>query len=100
MGDEFATREAGTFVPSRRCLAELVNRFASAHQLSCREREVLLLLVHGTNQKAIGDVIGCGHASVRTHLRRMCRKLGCAGTLELVLRLLSESLGNDEKTLG
>lgn len=63
-----------------------VRRFAGEHRLSAREQEILLLLLRGVHPKAMGGVLGCRYASVRTHVGRMCRKLGCSGSLELVLK--------------
>jgi DNA-binding CsgD family transcriptional regulator len=66
-----------------------VRVFALEHRLSEREREILLLLLRGVHPKAMGSELGCQYASVRTHLGRMCRKLGCSGSLELVLKFFS-----------
>lgn len=63
-----------------------IRAFAAEHRLSEREREILSLLLRGVPPKAMGGIIGCRYASVRTHLGRMCRKLGCSGSLELVLK--------------
>jgi DNA-binding CsgD family transcriptional regulator len=60
--------------------------FAAEHRLSEREREVLSLLLRGVHPKAMGSRLGCRYASVRTHLGRMCRKVRCSGSLELVLK--------------
>jgi DNA-binding CsgD family transcriptional regulator len=68
-----------------------VHAFAGEHHLSEREREILLLLLRGVHPKAMGSELGCRYASVRTHLGRMCRKLGCSGSLELVLKFFSRS---------
>lgn len=70
-----------------------VDSFVLEHKLSGREAEILLELLLGAEPKAIGLSIGCGYASVRTHLRRMCRKLGCSGTRELVVRFFSGASG-------
>jgi DNA-binding CsgD family transcriptional regulator len=67
-----------------------VSAFAVAYRLSAREREVLMLLLVGMHPKAIAARIGCGHASVRTHFGRMCRKVSCSGTRELLLRFFTE----------
>jgi DNA-binding CsgD family transcriptional regulator len=63
-----------------------VDAFAIDHGLSQRETEILLLLLRGVHPKAMGSELGCQYASVRTHLGRMCRKLRCSGSLELVLK--------------
>jgi DNA-binding CsgD family transcriptional regulator len=65
----------------------LVSTFAERHGLSQRECEVLGELLLGTHPKAIGERVGCGYSSVRTHLRRIYRKVSCSGSRELVLAL-------------
>lgn len=71
-----------------------VGVFGRMHRFSQREEQILLMLVQGWHPKEIGDAIGCGYASVRTHLRRMYKKLGCSGIRELVVRFLGESLAS------
>jgi DNA-binding CsgD family transcriptional regulator len=71
-----------------------VYRFGISHGLSQRERQILLLLARGAHPKSIGDAIGCGYASVRTHLRRMYAKLGCSGARELMIRFFSEMMAH------
>ena len=68
-----------------------VQTFGSAHQLSPRERQVLDLICRGHHPKAVGDLIGCGYASVRTHLRRMYKKASCSGVRELMIRVFSDA---------
>lgn len=65
--------------------------FSIRYSLSRREQEILVQLARGVPAKSIGCAIGCGHATVRTHLRRVYKKLGCSGSLELLARLLYES---------
>jgi DNA-binding CsgD family transcriptional regulator len=60
--------------------------FALERRLSAREADILLLLLRGMHPKAIGSALGCQYSSVRTHLGRMCRKLECSGSRELVLK--------------
>lgn len=88
---EAACDEAG------RGLMERVEFFGKTHKLSRREREILWWLVRGTHPKAIGEAIGCGYESVRTHLRRMCKKLNCSGTRELLVRFLGEAVRETEQ---
>ena len=68
-----------------------VQTFGSTYQLSPRERQVLDLICRGHHPKAVGDLIGCAYASVRTHQRRMYKKSGCSGVRELVIRVLSDA---------
>ncbi len=63
---------------------------ARSHDLSARESQILVKLASGIDPKAIGHDLGCAYSTVRTHLRRIARKLGCGGTREILIRLLSE----------
>jgi DNA-binding CsgD family transcriptional regulator len=70
-------------------VARHVGVFGRRHRLSVREVQIFLRLVLGS-PKAIGASLGCEYETVRTHLRRMQKKLGCAGTRELLVRFISE----------
>ncbi|MEY2931865.1 MAG: hypothetical protein RL033_2614 [Pseudomonadota bacterium] len=67
-----------------------VNTFGSAYRLSPREHQVLDLICRGHHPKAVAELVGCGYASVRTHLRRIYRKVGCSGVRELMVRFFSD----------
>lgn len=64
---------------------------ASEYRLSPREREILLLIVQGVHLKEVGDRVGCGYSSVRTHVRRMAKKLDCSGSKELIVKFLLDA---------
>jgi len=66
------------------------------YRLSRRERQILTLLAEGTELKAIGSQIGCSYSSVRTHLRRMARKIGCTTTREILIRFFRHELDTPE----
>jgi DNA-binding CsgD family transcriptional regulator len=68
---------------------ERASALARAYRLSGREHEALLLLAQGTHLKEIAVVVGCGYSTIRTHLRRLCRKLGCTGTREVIIKLFA-----------
>lgn len=91
-------RHEAAFEGADRALMERVEAFRKKHGLSGREGEILWWVVRGTHPKAIGEAIGCGYESVRTHLRRMCRKLNCSGTRELLVRFLGDAVR--EEALG
>jgi DNA-binding CsgD family transcriptional regulator len=78
--------EAGARSPEAR-----VAGFARAHGLSPRCAEILRLLGEGHAPKEVAARLHCQHASVRTHLRRMCKRLDCTGTLALLARLFRET---------
>lgn len=74
----------------RATVVQRVGAFGRRHRLSAREEQIFLRLVQGSHPKIIGDALGCDYETVRTHLRRMQKKLGCAGTRELLVRFISE----------
>lgn len=76
--------------PKEGVVARHVGVFGRRHRLSVREVQIFLRLVLGSHPKAIGASLGCEYETVRTHLRRMQKKLGCAGTRELLVRFISE----------
>lgn len=63
--------------------------------LSARERETLVQLALGVHSKQIGAAIGCEYSTVRTHLRRICKKLGCSGTREALVRFFAYDIPYD-----
>lgn len=72
-------------------VAARADQLAIVYRLSPREREVLALLVQGVHQKEIAGRFGCGYATVRTHARRLCHKLSCSGTREVILKFFLAS---------
>lgn len=71
-------------------VAQRVGQFGHRHRFSVREEQIFLRLVLGSHPKAIGASLGCEYGTVRTHIRRMQKKLGCAGMRELLVRFISE----------
>jgi len=71
-------------------VAQRVGQFGKRHRLSVREEQIFLRLVLGSHPKAIGASLGCEYGTVRTHIRRMQKKLGCTGMRELLVRFISE----------
>jgi DNA-binding NarL/FixJ family response regulator len=63
-----------------------VEEWGRAFRLSARERQILTLVARGAHPKQVAAQLGCGYASVRTHLRRLAQKLGCSGTREVLVR--------------
>ena len=59
-------------------------------RLSPRERQVLEALATGVDPKHIGDAVGCNYSTIRTHIRRICTKLGCSGSREAIVRFYAE----------
>lgn len=58
--------------------------------LSPREQQVLEALAAGVDPKQIGDAVGCNYSTIRTHIRRLCSKLGCSGSREAIVRFYAE----------
>ena len=77
-------------LPNESDLDRRLRILAEANELSEREQQIIRLLAGGTHPKAIGAHVGCAYSSVRTHLRRAAKKLGCSGTREIVIRFFSE----------
>lgn len=59
---------------------------AHLYRLSPRETEVLVLVASGVHLKEVAARLGCGYATVRTHLRRLTKKLGCTSARDLLVR--------------
>lgn len=59
---------------------------AEEESLSPREREVLELLASGYIYKEIGDKLGIGIETVRTHVKSICQKMHVRSRLEAVAR--------------
>ena len=51
--------------------------------LTCREREIMLLAIHGHPNKEIARHLGISHRTVELHRSRVMRKMGAATLLEL-----------------
>ncbi len=60
--------------------------------LSGRELEVLRMIAEGLRMKEIADRLRVGVKTAETYRRRLLKKLGCAGTAELVRYALREGI--------
>lgn len=63
--------------------------------LSGREFEVLRMIAEGLRMKEIADRLRVGVKTAETYRRRLLKKLGCAGTAELVRYALREGIVSD-----
>lgn len=57
-------------------LETLIRRYAIAHKLSNRERQVLLASIIGTHDKLLADQIGCSRGTITTYWKRIFGKIG------------------------
>ena len=73
--------------PRRRLAAGDVDAFCLAHELSVREREVLLLLGEGLRYKQIAEKLCISLDTVKTHVSRIYRKTSAAGKTDLFYRI-------------
>ncbi len=60
--------------------------------LTARELDVLRLLADGHHHEEIGQKLGIGAETVRTHLRKACARLGAATRTEAVATALRQGL--------
>jgi DNA-binding NarL/FixJ family response regulator len=84
-----AARRRGVMGAEAQNLDVRATRLARDYGLSPREREILVLVASGVHLKQIGDALGCNYSTVRTHVRRLCAKLGCSGTREAIVKFFS-----------
>lgn len=75
----YLTTEDST--PSER---ELFERFATRHDLSSREREVLRLVLDERTNSEIAAELFVSEATVKYHVRNLLRKTGCHNRLEIL----------------
>ena len=61
--------------------------FCREHDLSIREREVLVLLSDGQRYKQIADRLGISLDTVKSHASRVYRKTGSSGRTDLLYRI-------------
>ncbi|MDF0488354.1 helix-turn-helix transcriptional regulator [Sphingomonas sp. H39-1-10] len=65
----------------------------SLDRLSPREREVLVGILAGLTNKAIGGELGISHRTVEIHRARIMRKLGATSVASLVATAISLGAG-------
>lgn len=69
--------------PSER---QVFERFASLHDLSSREREVLRLVLAERSNSEIAAELFVSEATVKYHVRNLLRKTGCRNRLEILAK--------------
>ena len=63
---------------------EIFERFATRHNLSSREREVLRLVLDERTNSEIAAELFVSEATVKYHVRNLLRKTGCRNRLEIL----------------
>jgi DNA-binding CsgD family transcriptional regulator len=71
----------------RRPAAVDMDAFCGEHELSVREREVLILLVEGQRYKQIADRLSISLDTVKSHASRIYRKTKASGRTDLLYRI-------------
>jgi DNA-binding CsgD family transcriptional regulator len=71
----------------RRLAAGDLDAFCARHELSVREREVLVLLGRGLRYKQIADELAISLDTVKTHVSRIYRKTSSTGKTDLFYRI-------------
>ena len=66
----------------------LVQELNLNERLTMREREVLVMLIHGKTYKAIGDVLYVSENTIRSHVKNIYAKAGVTSRAELINILL------------
>jgi DNA-binding CsgD family transcriptional regulator len=64
-----------------------IDAYCREHDLSVREREVLVLLAEGLRYKQIADRLGISLDTVKSHASRVYRKTGASGRTDLLYRI-------------
>ena len=65
-------------------VADATSRFAEAHGLTARERDVLELVVDGLDVAGIAEALVISTGTVKAHLHRIYKKVGVSGRVELM----------------
>jgi DNA-binding NarL/FixJ family response regulator len=85
------------YIASR--VLKLFQQFAPTEQqdgkgysLSSREKEILLLMVEGNQQQHIADKIFISYETVRTHIKRIYKKLHVASASEAVAKAIRQRI--------
>ncbi len=68
-------------------IADVTTRFADAHGLSAREREVLVLVVDGLRPSQISEELVISQGTVKAHLHRIYHKAGVTGRAGLMAKV-------------
>jgi DNA-binding NarL/FixJ family response regulator len=88
-----------TTVASRvlKLFQQVVPRFVAApihedYNLSTREKEILLFMTEGKDLRAIGELCFISYETVRTHVKKIYKKLHVASASEAVAKAIKQKL--------
>ena len=70
----------------------LVSPDAKDYQLSEREKEILSMMSHGHNYRTVADKAFISYETVRTHVKRIYKKLHVASRAEAILKAQQQGL--------
>lgn len=83
----------------RRVIAKFIDRFSPTasrwkghHSLTCREKQILAMLVEGRSNKQIAAPLGIEERTVKAHVSKLLRKVGAQNRVELSVRAVTDSL--------
>ena len=80
------------YVPPAILEAPEPRRAVGARELTGRQRQVLALVARGLTNQEIGDVLGIGGGTVKSHVAAILRALEVANRTEAVLALVERGL--------
>jgi DNA-binding CsgD family transcriptional regulator len=66
-------------------------------QLTVRESEVAFLVARGCRDREIGELLGIGFSTVRTHINRAMEKKCCANRAELAASITSAKASSEQR---
>jgi DNA-binding CsgD family transcriptional regulator len=75
-----------TFEDAR--VESLVIAFCGQHSLSPQERKLVFAAVEERTLEDVAAELGCAPSTVRTYWVRICKKVGCTRTREVLARML------------
>ena len=71
-------------VKTRSVPPRLLDRLTNEHNLSPRQREIMVLVVSGFTRQEIADELGIGSETVKRHLQQAYLKLGVHNKIEAI----------------
>jgi len=77
---------------AKRASQRRVQALETGAQLTPREREVLMLLGQGLDNRVIAERLGVAYSTVRTHVQALIEKLGARSRLEAVAKASAAGL--------